>query len=205
MNIAGVSAFLLRLVARLPRAGAVVWCQSPFETREYGRLYAPGLAGMALGPERLVAVSLSHPREMGFVLEAALAMAPVAAVVGEGAPLEFTQTRRLSLISARSGVPCIYLNTECEVEASAARTRWRVNPVPAAGDPADERMPGAPAWGVALTRARGGRPGFWELTWHDATHSFRALSRLGDRSPASARNHAATHGDEAAGQRRRTG
>ena len=181
-NIAAVSAFLLRLVLRLPRAGPVVWCQAPFERREHGRLHAPGLLGTGLGPERVVTVALPHQRHMGFALEEALGLAPVAAVVGEGPPLDFTETRRLSLVAARSGVPCLYLNTDAVAEASVALTRWRVRPLPSAPDPSDPRAPGPPAWGAELVRVRGGRPGAWEITWDDQTHSFRSLSDACDRS-----------------------
>ena len=83
-DISAVSAFLLRLVLRVPRSGPVVWCQAPFETREHGRIHAPGLLGLGLEPERVVAVSLPHPRHMGFVLEEALGLTAVAAVIGEG-------------------------------------------------------------------------------------------------------------------------
>ena len=181
VNIATVSAFLTRLLLRLPRAGPIIWCQSPFDAREHGEIHAPGLLNAGLSPQRIIHVSLPHARHMGFVLEAALAMAPVAAVVGEGAPLDFTETRRLSLIAAKGGVPCLYLNTEAVVEASVARTRWRVRPLPSGGDPVDPKAPGPPAWGVELTRARGGRPGYWEITWDDKTHSFHPLSNVVDR------------------------
>lgn len=203
VNIAAVSSFLLRLLTRLPRAGPIVWCQSPFEMREHGRVHVAGLAAGALGPERIVSVSLPHAKHMGFVLEQALAMTPVAAVVGEGSPLAFTETRRLALIAARSGVPCIYLNADATAGTSAALTRWRVKPLPGPPDPIDPRAPGPPAWGVELTRVRGGRPGCWEITWNDETHSFRSLSDACDRPLAAAGGGAAAL--FSARSRRRTG
>lgn len=203
VNLAAVSAFVLRLVMRLPRSGPVVWCQAPFETREHGRVHAPGLLNAGLGPERVVVVSLPHPRHMGFVLEEALGLTAVAAVLGEGAPLDFTETRRLSLIAARSGVPCLYLNTDAVAGASAAMTRWRVRPLPSTPDPIDSRAPGPPAWGVELTRVRGGRPGAWEITWNDQTHSFRPLSDAFDRPLPEAGGGAAALSAEPG--RRRTG
>ncbi|MGN6550920.1 MAG: ImuA family protein [Pararhizobium sp.] len=181
MNITAVAALMLRLLARLPRKGPIVWCQTPFEAREHGRPHAPGLARCGVAAKRFVFVSLPHVREMGFALEEALAMQPVAAVLGEGPPLDFTETRRLSLIAAKSGVPCLFLNTAAAVEASAALTRWRVGPRPGPADPIDPKKPGCPAWAVELTRARGGTPGSWEITWNDETHSFRALSDACDR------------------------
>lgn len=181
VNISAVASLMLRLILRLSRRGPIVWCQAPLEAREHGRPYAPGFLKSALRPERFVFVALPRPREMGFVLEEALAMAPVAAVIGEGVPLEFTETRRLSLIAGRSGVPCLFLNTDAVVEASAALTRWRVGPRPGPADPLDPKRPGPPAWGLELTRARGGKPGSWEITWDDETHSFRVLSDACDR------------------------
>lgn len=181
-NFTAVAALILRLLGRLPRRGPVVWCQGQLVAREYGRVHAPGLLKDGVRPERFVFVTLPQARQMGFVLEEALKMAPVAAVIGEGPPLSFTETRRLSLIAARSGVPCLFLNTEAVVEASAARTRWRVKPVPGPGDAIDPKTPGPPVWRVELIRARGGRPGAWEITWDDETHSFRLLSDACDRS-----------------------
>ncbi|HET7411951.1 MAG TPA: hypothetical protein VFJ18_04735 [Pararhizobium sp.] len=202
-NFTAVAAFVLRLLGRLPRRGPVVWCQGRFAAREYGRVHAPGLLKERFKPERFVFVTLPHARQMGFVLEEALKMAPVAAVVGEGPPLSFTETRRLSLIAGRSGVPCLFLNTEAVVEASAARTRWRVKPVPGPGDAIDPKAPGPPAWRLELIRARGGRPGAWEITWDDETHSFRAFSDAFDQPLPAAGGGAQAHFAE--GGRRQTG
>ncbi|WP_277884134.1 ImuA family protein [Paroceanicella profunda] len=171
----GVAAFALRLLVRLPRPGPLLWCQTDFALREYG---APGIAafrGAGLAPERVVFVSLRKPAEMSFVLEEALGVPALAAVVGEGPPLSFTATRRLALRAEESGVPCLFLGLGAEQGPSVAATRWRLGPAPGLPHPDDPAAPGQPGWSVALERARAGRPGSWKVTWNETTHSFAPL------------------------------
>ncbi|MDO9416868.1 ImuA family protein [Pararhizobium sp.] len=179
VNIPAVSAFVLMLLQRLPRRGPVLWCQTVESRHEFGRPYGPGLAGGDPGPERLVFVSLEKPRLMVFALEEALRLPHLAAVLGEGPPLSFTETRRLSLIAQKTGVPCLFINTQETGESSAAVTRWKVGPSAGPQNRHDERAPGAFAWSLELTRSRGGKPGSWEVFWNDDTHSFDTLSVSG--------------------------
>ncbi|WP_232830490.1 ImuA family protein [Oceanicella sp. SM1341] len=171
----GLAAFVLRLLVRLPRAGPVLWCQTDFALREYG---APGIAafrGAGLAPERVVFVSLRRAEEMSFVLEEALGVPALAAVLGEGPPLSFTATRRLALRAGESGVPCLFLGLGAQAQPSVAATRWRVGPAPGLPHPDDPAAPGQPGWAVELERARAGRPGAWKVTWNEETHSFAPL------------------------------
>ena len=186
-DVAHVAAWLVALLIRLPNKGPIVWCQTAFNAREYGRLYGPGLLDCGLSPERLLFVSVPKERDMPLVLEEALRIGKLAAVVGEGPAPNFTASRRLVLASQASRVPCLILNTSGEIGASAAATRWRVAPIAGPPDPRDEDGPGLPAWSVTLSRTRGGNAalnptlsGPLSLYWHYETHSFHMVSPLRD-------------------------
>ncbi len=152
--------------------------------REHGHPYGPGLKALGLAPERLVIVSLRRERELAFALEESLRSGVVAAVIGEGAPLGFTASRRISLACQEMAIPCLFLNTTDLHEASAAATRWRIAPAIGPPDAVDPRGPGLTSWSVSLIRARGGRahpdnlP--WTVFWNDETHSFNLVAAAGD-------------------------
>ena len=60
-DVPQVAGFIAALLQRLPASrlqrGPIVWCQTRVNAREYGRIYAPGLLGSALSPDRLLLVS----------------------------------------------------------------------------------------------------------------------------------------------------
>ena len=63
-------------------------------------------------------------------------------------------------------------------ETSVAVTRWHLTPMPSLKD---GKEPGLPRWHVALTHARGGRPGEWIMeASDDATHPLRVVAALAD-------------------------
>ena len=187
--------FVLALLMRLPATrtmaanprpdmAEIIWCQATSTIREHGLPYGPGLKALGLAPERLVIVSLPKERDLAFVMEEALRSGAVAAVIGEGAPLGFTASRRLSLTCQEMAIPCLFLNSTGAREASAATTRWRIAPAIGPPDLADPLSPGIAAWSVVLARARGGRahpdslP--WTVFWNDETHSFNLVAPSGD-------------------------
>ncbi len=185
VDIPSVSSLVLALLTRLPAlqtnaGGDILWCRTANDAREYGQLYAPGLAGIGLEPGRFIMVGLKNSRDFAFVLEEALRSKAIAAVVGEGPPLSFTASRRLVLAAQEVGIPCITINTGRDRVASAAATRWRI--APAVGPPrtADPRGPGFAAWSLTLSRMRGGSPHSWQVFWNDETHSFNLVSPLRD-------------------------
>lgn len=169
-------------------ASQIIWCQSRASIREHGRPYGPGLQTLGLAPEQLVFVCLNKERDLAFVMEEGLRSGAVSAVIGEGRPVGFTASRRLSLACQEMAVPCLLLNTTSRSEASAATTRWRIAPAIGPPDADDPQGPGRFSWSVVLTRARGGRahpesiP--WTVLWNDATHSFNLVTPAGNRTLA---------------------
>jgi protein ImuA len=166
------------------RPGEIIWCQTGKNMREYGRPYGPGLKALGLAPERLVIVSLHKENDLAFAIEESLRSKAVAAVIGEGASVGFTASRRLSLVCQEMATPCLFLNVSGRIEASAAATRWRITPAIGPPDASDPNGPGPAAWSVILARARGGcahpcnQP--WKIMWNDETHSFNLVSPAGN-------------------------
>lgn len=173
-----------RLAARRRRR-PIVWCQTAFNAREYGRIYAPGLLGSALSPEDFIFINVPKERDLALVLEECVRVPHIAAVVGEGPAPDFTASRRLTLAAQESHVPCLILNTGGEIRASAAATRWRIAPIAGPPDPLDPNGPGLAAWSITLARARGGNAALnptlaspLKAAWNHETHTFHLVSPL---------------------------
>lgn len=184
-DVPQVAGFVAALLQRLPRLrhGPVVWCQTAHNAREYGRIYAPGLLGSALSPERILFVHVPREREFALVLEECVRVPRLAAVVGEGPAPGFTASRRLTLAAQQSHVPCLIINTGGTIGASAAATRWRIAPIAGPPDPNDPDGPGAPAWSITLARARGSNAALnptlaspVNAAWNHETHTFHLVS-----------------------------
>lgn len=186
--------FILALLQRLPAQrlikGPVIWCQTAYNTREYGRIYAPGLLGQAVSPDRFLFVTVPRDRDMALVLEECVRTHCVAAVVGEGPEPNFTASRRLTLAAQESHVPCLILNTGGMVGASAAATRWRIAPIAGPPDRHDPQGPGHPAWSITLARSRGADAALnptlakpLKVTWNNATHRFDLVSAFRSGKP----------------------
>lgn len=177
--------FVLALLRRLPRKGPIVWCQTFYNAREYGRLYPPGLVDHMLSPDRFLFVNVPKERDLALVLEECSRVSRIAAVVGEGPSPDFTQSRRLTLATQESRVPCLILNTSGSIGASAAATRWRIAPITGPPDRFDPAGPGGTAWSITLARVRGGDASCnptlahsLDVFWNDATHSFDMVSSI---------------------------
>ena len=151
------SAFVLSALAR---PGPVLWVQDRVSGLEAGRPYAVGLR------REVLLVRAGRMADALMALEMGLGCPALAAVVGEvwgEAPrLDFTATQRLALRAERAGVPCWLIRRAAAPGLSAARERWRVDPLPSAPDPWDARAPGAPRWRAELFRSRTARPGAWQ-------------------------------------------
>ena len=184
--------FCLALLRRLvleapPGADAVLWCTAGDD------LYAPGLAGFGLGPERLLVLRARRREDRLWAMAEGLGCPALAAVVCEARPPGPLQGRRLQLAAERGGVTGFLLHRpeaapgrgDGAGAASHAATRWRLSAVPGAAPEAGG--PGAPRWRVALLRCRGGLPRSWVMEWDHGTDGFRlaAASGHGSSGPAS--------------------
>jgi protein ImuA len=187
--------FVAGLMLRAAPGGrSMVWIRQSFAETETGGLYAPGLAELGLDPDALILVGA---RDAVAALRAgveAVRCPALGAVVIEtwGAPkvLDLTATRRLALITERSGVTAFLLRVGAS-GPSAALTRWSIaagpSPALAAG------APGQPTLDIALLRHRAGIAGTrWRVEWDRDRRLFRESAPLsGAVVPVPARRPAA--------------
>jgi protein ImuA len=156
---AAATLFLASIAAR--RDGPVLWA---LVRRD---LFAPGLAGAGLKPDRLLYAECGRDEDVLAVMEEGLRHGGLAAVVGEARRAGMAATRRLQLAAEEGGTPALLLRrwrkaAEDPLAApSAAVTRWRIASAPSAPLPAAGI--GRARWHVALARQRGGEPHDWIL------------------------------------------
>lgn len=177
---AGVG-FVLGLAAlALIRAGGgrqrIVWVNDPAARGDGGGLFPAGLAQYGLDP---AAFTLIEPRDLKgamWAADEAAGCAGLAVLVfqirGNPARFDMTATRRLLLRARENGVLALTLRQSGEEEASAAATRWRVQPHISQVDELDQRGVGAMRLLLTLERNRAGRTGQWPLAWNPQTGMF---------------------------------
>lgn len=177
-------ALALRRLSDPDERRPLLWCRLASEEREYGRLYGHGLERLGLPRRRFVTVTLAKPQALLWTMEEALKSGALALVLGDAdaAHAGLTATRRLALAGAAGKSAGLLIFGKPDAAATASHTRWLAAAAPSAGPPHDPLAPGLPAWTIALTRARGGRPGQWTLEWHHAYARFSLVSRLRDRT-----------------------
>jgi protein ImuA len=156
---AAATLFLAAIAAR--RDGPVLWALGRRD------LFAPGLAGAGLKPDRLLYAECGRDEDVLAVMEEGLRHGGLAAVVGEARRVPMAATRRLQLAAEEGGTPALLLRRRRKADEdplaapSAAVTRWRIASAPSAPLPAAGI--GRARWHVALARQRGGEPHDWIL------------------------------------------
>ena len=170
-------ALSLRRMADTSERRPLLWCRLAKEEREHGRLYGHGLERLGLSRRRFVTVTFRKPVALLWTMEEALKSGALAVVMGDadGVHADLTATRRLQLAAHAGKSAGLLVFRRDEALATASHTRWRVASASSRSPPHDGLAPGAPHWNVELTRARGGRPGAWQLEWHYAAHRFSVV------------------------------
>ncbi|HEX6861099.1 MAG TPA: protein imuA [Caulobacteraceae bacterium] len=174
-----VAGFVAALARPLAARGEIVWVLRRDD------LFAPGLAGMGLPPDRLIQVCARDEAQALGAVEDALGTAGVAAVVGEVEAVSLVAGRRLQLACERHGATGLVIRrrpfggkAKGSASGSASATRWTVGPAPSGGD---QPWLGPPRWRVGLERSRGGRTGAWIMELNEASdepHPFRVVADL---------------------------
>ena len=176
--------FAAALAGRIGASRPVFWIAGRAD------LYPHGLPGFGLDPARLVLVRTDGSDATLAAMETVLREGGAGVVIGEVETLGRVASRRLALACQRHGVTCLalrrwpYGRQREDRDASLAATRWRLAPVPSERE---GREPGPPRWKLALTQARGGRPGEWIVAAgesEDATHPVRVVAVLADPEAA---------------------
>jgi len=152
-----------------------LWVQDKTAIRQSGRPYRPGLPPSLR--HRLIHVAADKAQDALFALEEGLRCRDLAFVVGEiagnPAALDFTASRRLSLVSSRHGVPLWLVRLAARHDL--ARMRWDVASAPSPPPQWNTQGPGDPRWQADLFRAHKFQPGQWMLGHdgqHEALHAF---------------------------------
>ena len=153
-----------------------LWVQDKAAIRLSGRPYRPGL------PEalrhRLIHVAVDRVEDALFALEEGLRCRDLAFVIGEiaGNPraLDFTASRRLSLVAGRHGAPLWLVRLAARHDLGSARMRWDVAAAPSPPPRWNPQGPGDPRWRADLFRAHVFQPGQWMLG-HDGERQVLAV------------------------------
>jgi len=156
--------------------------------RDYGRPHGHGLNTLGLSPRRLILVETAHRKDTLWAMEEALrsrAPAAVAAIIDK---LDLKASQRLHLAATDCRRPLFLLrpapsppSPACRGswgEASAAATRWRVGPAPAARDRFG--LITRARWRLTLERCRNGRAGEWMVEYDHVAHRFSLAAALAD-------------------------
>lgn len=184
-----------RLGEQAMRSGPprVLWCAPRRDSREIGRLYAPGLAAFGLAPERLMQIDTRHDDETLWVLEEGLRSGGLMLTVAFVDDVALTPARRLALAAEQHRTPCLLLTGARAPPAAATVTRWRIGRAASAPHAFDADAPGAPRLAVALERCRG-QPLAAErsfiLDWSDEAFCFSVAAGLAGRTDAPGRTSA---------------
>jgi protein ImuA len=151
---AAATLFLASIAARRP--GIVLWALGSRD------LFAPGLAGAGLPPDRVLYAECDRDEDVLAVMEEGLRHGGLAAVVGEVGRAAMPATRRLQLAAEEGGTLALMLRRwrgsgeDPLAPPSAAVTRWRLACAPSS--PLAVAGIGRPRWRLALARQRGGAP-----------------------------------------------
>jgi protein ImuA len=181
-HAAAATLFIAGILARLD--GPVLWVLRQAD------LFAPGLAGAGLQPNRVVFAEAG--KQVLPVMEEGLRHAGLAAVVAEhSGRLSLVASRRLQLAAEQAGILALLIRRSASFddpalnEPTAAVTRWRIAALPSpAALPHAPDTPGVgrARWRLDLTRCRGGEPGSWVVEACDATGRLGLVPDVPNRS-----------------------
>jgi protein ImuA len=181
-HAAAATLFIAGILARLE--GPILWVLRQAD------LFAPGLAGVGLDPNRIVFAEAG--KQVLPVMEEGFRHSGLAAVVAEhSGRLSLVASRRLQLAAEQSGILAILIRRSQSFddpalnEPTAAATRWRIAALPsplALPHAPDTPGLGRARWRLDLTRCRGGEPGSWIVEACNATGRLGLVPDTADRS-----------------------
>jgi protein ImuA len=181
-DITSATGLTLALAARAAAGRSVLLARQDILDAETGALNAAGLNEMGFDPERFILVLARNVEGALRAGEQAVRCADLGAVMiqtwGESSLLNLTTSRRLSLASAKSGVPVFILRGAASPSPSAAATRWKIQALPSRA--LEANAPGFPAFELNLLRHRGGVAGHvWRVEWDRDRKCFQERQRSG--------------------------
>jgi protein ImuA len=177
-------ALAIRRLADPAERRPLLWCRLAREEHEYGRLYGHGLETLGLPRCRFLTVTLPKPAAVLWTAEEALKSGALSLVMADVDPrhADLTITRRLLLAAHAGRAAGLLVFSRRPPGTTASHSRWLVAAAPSLPPPHDPQAPGTPAFLVELLRARGGRPGAWNVEWHNASYRFALVPAFRDRA-----------------------
>ncbi len=174
-DCAAAVGFAVLLALRAAGGRPVLWIRDDRTIRETGRLHAAGLIELGAEPD---AITLVEARDTRGVLQAAadsVKCGDVGTVIiepwAQAPEFGLTESRRIALAAARSGVFTLAIRSGAVPTPSAAATRWAVATAPSTA--LDANAPGHPAFDISLLRHRGGIAGFdARVEWNRDRRAF---------------------------------
>jgi protein ImuA len=152
--------FIAGILSSLMKSGAPsVWVSSS------KAIFPPALKVFGIEPQKILFIQSKKPKEILWTIEEALKSDGVASVVCEINEISFIESRRLQLAVEQSKVTGFLLRQNPKKLATACVTRWRVKSIPSEKG----SIPGIgfPKWNVELLKVRNGKPGCWQMQWHN--------------------------------------
>lgn len=156
----------------------IVFVLPTYWLRDYGRLHGHGVRALGLDPGRLILVETAHRRESLWAMEETLHSGAPAVIAGVIDRLDLKSSQRLQLAAVDAGLPLFLLRPAQILESSAAATRWRIGPAPAARDRFS--LITRPRWHLLLERCRNGRAGEWTVEYDHVAYCFSLVAALAD-------------------------
>jgi protein ImuA len=186
--------FALRLAVRRAMMARVhtqdapwlLWCWPRSLAAEFGAPSAWGLAQLGLDPSRLLIVETARAAEALAALEDGLKSSSLGLAFGIFDEIALTPARRLSLVAATTGTPCLLVTHPAAAPSGATATRWRVGRHMSAPHAYDARAPGNARFRAGLERCRS-QPESTQtrsqlVEWCDETRTFSLASGLAHRA-----------------------
>ena len=175
-GMAAAFGFLFTLTAAALQGGGPALFIAARRALDFGFPCGHGLNALGVDVGRLILVETKTDKEALWAIEETLRSgarpAIVAGAIEKG--IDLTQSRRLNLAAGRHATPLVLLRGARAASSSAALTRWRIAPAPAAKDRFGTFA--AWRWHVTLERCRNGRPGEWLIEWDPALRQFRSVA-----------------------------
>ena len=152
--------FISHIISELmERNGICIWINS------FENVFPPALKLFGVDPDKIVFIHVKRQKEILWVMEEALKCDGLAAVVGEIAEINFTETRRLQLAVEKSRVTgFIIRNKPRSINITACVSRWKISHI---SSESKNNLPGVgfPRWNIELLKIRNGKPGSWKMEY----------------------------------------